>query len=76
MAAWFAWFIEWQIENFVEDKDGKNKKRTVKVVRQLFQEYLKKKKTTNAKTRLLARGFKTFWSAVSFITDYYFILDF
>ena len=40
-----AQIIEWQIENIVEDKDAENKKRSMKATRQMFQEYLKEKKT-------------------------------
>ena len=39
-------FMERGFEKFVEDKDAKNTKRSAKVARQVFQEYLKEKKTT------------------------------
>ena len=56
MAARFARFIEREIEKFVEDKDAENKKRSTKVARQVFQEYLKEKNTTEREEKtLLAR---------------------
>ena len=41
----FARFIEQEIEKYVADKDTEDTKRSAKVVRHLFQEYLKEKKT-------------------------------
>ena len=55
----------WKI--FVEDKDAKDTKRSAKVARQVFQEYLKVKKTAEREERLLARSLKTFWVTLSFI---------
>ena len=49
MAARFAQFVEREIDKFVEEKDAENKKRSAKVARQVFQEYLKEKNTTELK---------------------------
>ena len=46
MAARFLQFIEWEVQKFVEEKDAENEKRSAKVARQVFQEYLKEKNTT------------------------------
>ena len=53
MAAQFVLFIEWEIEKFVEGKDAENKEKSAKVVRQVFQEYLKEKKTAERKEKTL-----------------------
>ena len=46
-------FIEREIEKYVEDKDAKNTKRSAKVARQVFQEYLKENKTTEPEEKTL-----------------------
>ena len=54
-------FIEREIEKYVEDKDAKNTERSANVARQVFQEYLEEKKTTEPEEKsLLARGVNTF----------------
>ena len=60
--------MERKIERFVKEKGVKNTKRSAKVARQVFQEYLKDKKITEPEEKtLLARGLKMFWGTVSFI---------
>ena len=60
MVARFARLIEREIEKLVEDNDAENKKRSAKVLRQVFQEYFKEWKTTEREEKtLLARGSMT-----------------
>ena len=61
MVARFAGFIERKIEKFLREKDAENKKRSAKVARQVFQEYLKEKKPTKSEEKtLLERDLKRY----------------
>ena len=43
MASWFASSTQQEIEKLLEDKDSENTKRSTKVAKELFYEYLKEK---------------------------------
>ena len=45
MTSRFASFTEQDIEKIVEDKDSRNTKRSTKVAKELFADYVKAKKT-------------------------------
>ena len=45
MACWFASSTQQENEKLLEDKDSENTKRSTKVAKELFYEYLKEKNT-------------------------------
>ena len=57
----FASFTEQDIEKIVEDKDLQNTKRSMKVAKELFADYVKEKKLREPeKKKKLAQTLKTF----------------
>ena len=62
MTSRFASLTEQDIEKIVEDKDSQNTKRSTKVAKELFSEYVKEKKLREPeKKRELAQTLKTFY---------------
>ena len=51
-------FIEREIQRFVEDKDARSTKRSAKVEKQVFQEYLKEKKTSEPENKTVSSMFQ------------------
>ena len=62
MASRFASLIQQEIEKLLEDNNSENTKRSTKVVKELFYEYLKKKNTQESHNKKeLAQVLKSFY---------------
>ena len=65
MASRFASSTQQEIEKLLEDKDSKNTKRSTKVAKEVFQEYLKEKNIQEPHSRKeLAQVLKSFYVEV------------
>ena len=62
MTSWFASLTEQDIEKIVENRDSQNTKRSTKVAKELFADYVKEKKLREPEERKeLAQTLKTFY---------------
>ena len=62
MTSKFASLTEQDIEKIVEDKDSQNTKRSTKVAKELFSDYVKEKKLREPEEKKeLAQTLKTFY---------------